>query len=426
MLGGGTFTRQNKVLPGAYINFISAARATATLSERGVATMPLELDWGPDGTVFEVEQEEFIKDSIKIFGYSYSDAKMLALRELFKHATKAFLYRLTSGGEKATNLFATAKYSGTRGNDLKVVVADSVDVEGAYDVKLYMDVTLVDSQTVAKAEELVDNEFVVWEKDAELAATSGTALVGGTNGTVTGASHQKYLDAIESYSFNAMGVCTDDASTKALYAAFTQRMRDKVGTKFQCALFAHAADYEGVINVKNCVDVVPWVVGIEAACAVNASCTNVAYDGELTVDTSYTQAQLEKAIKAGEFVLHSVGTEVRILEDIDSLVTFTDDKNELFQSNQTVRVLDQIATDIASLFNTKYHGKIQNNASGRVSLWSDIVTHHKELEKLGAIENFSEDDVVVSAGGEKKSVSVEDKITVVNAMAQLYMTVVIQ
>lgn len=426
MLGGGTFTRQNKVLPGAYINFISAARATATLSERGVATMPLELDWGPDGTVFEVEQEEFIKDSIKIFGYSYSDAKMLALRELFKHATKAFLYRLTSGGEKATNLFATAKYSGTRGNDLKVVVADSVDVEGAYDVKLYMDVTLVDSQTVAKAEELVDNEFVVWKKDAELAATSGTALVGGTNGTVTGASHQKYLDAIESYSFNAMGVCTDDASTKALYAAFTQRMRDKVGTKFQCALFAHAADYEGVINVKNCVDVVPWVVGIEAACAVNASCTNVAYDGELTVDTSYTQAQLEKAIKAGEFVLHSVGTEVRILEDIDSLVTFTDDKNELFQSNQTVRVLDQIATDIASLFNTKYHGKIQNNASGRVSLWSDIVTHHKELEKLGAIENFSEDDVVVSAGGEKKSVSVEDKITVVNAMAQLYMTVVIQ
>lgn len=426
MLGGGTFTRQNKVLPGAYINFISAARATATLSERGVATMPLELDWGPDGTVFEVEQEEFIKDSIKIFGYSYSDAKMLALRELFKHATKAFLYRLTSGGEKATNLFATAKYSGTRGNDLKVVVADSVDVEGAYDVKLYMDATLVDSQTVAKAEELVDNEFVVWKKDAELAATSGTALAGGTNGTVTGASHQKYLDAIESYSFNAMGVCTDDASTKALYAAFTQRMRDKVGTKFQCVLFAHAADYEGVINVKNCADVVPWVVGIEAACAVNASCTNVVYDGELTVDTSYTQAQLEKAIKAGEFVLHSVGTEVRILEDINSLVTFTDDKNELFQSNQTVRVLDQIATDIASLFNTKYHGKIQNNASGRVSLWSDIVTLHKELEKLGAIENFSEDDVVVSAGDEKKSVSVEDKITVVNAMAQLYMTVVIQ
>ena len=426
MLGGGTFTSQNKVLPGAYINFISAARAATALSDRGVATMPLELDWGPDGTVFEVEQEDFIKNSIKIFGYSYSDEKMLTLRELFKHATKAYLYKLTSGGEKAVNLFATAKYSGVRGNALKVVVADSIDVEGAFDVSLYMDTALVDSQTVTKAAELADNEFVIWKDDAELAVTAGTALAGGTNGTVTGESHQKYLDAIEPYSFNAMGACTDDSSTKALYAAFTQRMRDKVGTKFQCVLFAHAADYEGVINVKNCVDVVPWVVGMEAGCAVNASCTNAVYDGELTVDASYTQAQLEKAIKAGELVLHSVGTDVRILEDINSLVTLTEDKNELFQSNQTVRVLDQIATDIASLFNTKYHGKIQNNASGRVSLWSDIVAHHKSLEQLGAIEDFSEDDVAVSAGTEKRSVSVEDKITVVNAMSQLYMTVVIQ
>ena len=51
-LGGGTFTVQNKELPGAYINFVSAASASATLSERGIATMPLELDWGVCGEVF--------------------------------------------------------------------------------------------------------------------------------------------------------------------------------------------------------------------------------------------------------------------------------------------------------------------------------------------------------------------------------------
>lgn len=42
-LGGGTFVTQNKTLPGAYINFVSAAAASATLSDRGIATMPLEL-----------------------------------------------------------------------------------------------------------------------------------------------------------------------------------------------------------------------------------------------------------------------------------------------------------------------------------------------------------------------------------------------
>ena len=63
-LGGGTFLVQNKVLPGSYINFISAARASAVLSDRGVATMPLELDWGPDEVVFAVENSEFQKDSV--------------------------------------------------------------------------------------------------------------------------------------------------------------------------------------------------------------------------------------------------------------------------------------------------------------------------------------------------------------------------
>ena len=42
-LGGGTFTSQNKELPGAYINFVSAASASAALSDRGIATMPLNL-----------------------------------------------------------------------------------------------------------------------------------------------------------------------------------------------------------------------------------------------------------------------------------------------------------------------------------------------------------------------------------------------
>lgn len=45
-LGGGTWITQNKVLPGAYINVVSAGIASAALSDRGIATMPLELDWG--------------------------------------------------------------------------------------------------------------------------------------------------------------------------------------------------------------------------------------------------------------------------------------------------------------------------------------------------------------------------------------------
>ena len=77
------------------------------------------------------------------------------------------------------------------------------------------------------------------------------------------------------------------------------------------------------------------------------------------------------------------------------------------------------------LFATKYLGAVPNDAAGRVSLWSDIVSHHRELEKVRAIEEFSDGDVTVEQGDSKKSVVVTDLVTVVNAMGKLYMTVTV-
>ena len=431
-LGGGTFVAQNKVLPGAYINFVSLATASATLSDRGIATMPLILDWGVEGAVFEVTNADFQKNSMKIFGYSYDHEKMKGLRDLFKNITTLYAYRLNGGGVKATNTYATAKFGGVRGNSLKVIIQKNVDDESMFDVKTVMDTTVVDAQTVANAADLVANDFVTWNT-ADLTVTAGVALEGGTNGTVDGAAHQAYLDKIESYSFNALGVISAEDSIKSLYENFCKRLRDEVGAKFQAVIYNKAADYEGVINVKNKVTdedwdescLVYWVTGIAAACAVNKSNLNKVYDGEFTVDVDYTQTQLTKAIQAGEFVLHKVGSDVRVLEDINSLVTTSDTKGEVFKDNQTIRVIDQIANDIAVLFNTKYLGVVPNDAAGRISLWTDIVKHHEQMQDIRAIESFSDEDVTVSQGNTKKAVVVNDAVTVVNAMAKLYMTVTV-
>lgn len=66
-----------------------------------------------------------------------------------------------------------------------------------------------------------------------------------------------------------------------------------------------------------------------------------------------------------------------------------------------------------------------NDASGRVSLWNDIVKHHQQLEDLRAIENFSADDVKVEQGDAKNGVVVQDAVSIVCAMAKLYMTVTV-
>lgn len=432
MLGGGTFIAQNKILPGSYINFISLSKANANLSDRGIVTMPLILDWGAEGEIFEVSNSDFQRNALKLFGYDYSHEKMKGLRDLFLNAQKLYAFRLNGAGEKASNTYATAKYAGVRGNDLKIIIATNVDDESKFDVKTVMDSTIVDIQTVKTAAELVDNDYVTFKTDAELNVTAGMTMEGGTNSEVDGTSYQNYFDKVESYTYNIMGIPTTDETIKGLAVAFCKRLRDEVGAKFQVVLHNMAADYEGVINVANDVtadanfdksSIVYFIAGIEANCAINKTCLNKVYNGEFEVIVDYTQAQLEDAITEGKLILHKVGSDVRILEDINSLVTYSDTKNELFKENQTIRIVDQIANDIATLFNTKYLGNVPNDESGRISLWADIVKHHEQLQEIRAIENFSDEDVTVELGNTKKAVVIKDTVTIINAMSQLYMTV---
>lgn len=434
-LGGGTFTTQNKKLPGAYINFASAANAESSLSDRGYAAMAFTLDWGCDNEIFTVTNEQFKKDSVKLFGYEYGHPKMKGLRELFLNLKTLYAYKLNSSGDKASNDFAAAKYSGVRGNDLKIVIRKNIDDETKFDVLTYLDAAQVDAQSVATAQELIPNDYVTFKSDAVLAETAATLLSGGTNGTeVTAAEHQAFLDKAESYSFNAIGIVNEDEAINKLYSEYAKRMRDERGVKFQAVTWHNAADHEGSVNVKNetkdsdlgKAGLCYWVCGLIASCEVNKSNTNKVYNGELTIKSDFTQAELETCIDSGEFVLHQVGANLRVLLDINSLVTTDDNKGEAFKDNQTIRVIDVIANDVASLFNERYLGVVPNDKSGQVSLWTDIVKIFNDLMTIRAIEDFTADDITVEQGDTKRSVVITSACNVVNAMAQLYMTTTVQ
>lgn len=435
-LGGGTFTVQNKILPGSYFNFVSVAQASATLSDRGVVTMPLALDWGAEGKIFTVTGAELMKNSLALFGYDYTAEALKPIRELFRHAKTAHLFRLGTGGKQAENTLATARYPGTRGNALSIAVtANEKSGEPAlYDVATCLDGTEVDRQKgVKEVGELTDNDFVTWKSGGSLSLTPSLPLSGGKNGTVADKDYQTYLEQAERYSFHAMGCMESKSAVTDLFAAFTRRMREEVGKKFQTVLFRCSADYEGVVSLQNGTEgdsdstaLIPWVVGVIGGTAVNQSATNLTYDGEYAADCDYTQTALEEKLREGHFVLHQVDDTVRVLRDINSLVTVTAEKSADFSGNQTVRVLDQIANDIGVLFGKKYLGKIPNDAAGRVSLWNDIVQHHRQLETLRAIEDFDSAAVTVERGESKRSVVVTDYVTPVSAMEQLYMTVYVE
>ena len=150
-LGGGYWLFQNKTLPGAYINFVSKNKAFAEVVDRGYATMALSLDWGETNKIVRVEQEEFQKDSLRIFGYDYSHEKMKGLRDLFINTKTLYLYRLNSDAVKAQSIVATATCGGVRGNDIAVAISADINDASKFVVTTYLKtddvVKKVDEQT---------------------------------------------------------------------------------------------------------------------------------------------------------------------------------------------------------------------------------------------------------------------------------------
>ncbi len=436
--GGGTFLFQNKELSGAYINFVSMQKPLNSVSDRGVGALALELSWGKDGEAFEVTKEDFLKNSVKIFGYDYTRDELKGLRDFFKRAETGWFYKLGTGGTKATNATAEAVCTGERGNALSVAVERLESTEGnRYAVVTYLEGREVDRQEVAEAGDFKANGYITF-KAKTLAETASQPLVGGANGTVTGASHQDALNAFEAVAFNTLGCLSSDETVKSLYIEYTKRMREEVGKNFQ--LVVHnprtAPDHEGVIvlgcdavdekgtALKEITAGVYWVTGASAGCPVNESNENRAYNGEYMFKVPITQNDLKKALRKGHFVFHKINDRYLVAKDINCYTSFTVAKNKDFRLNQVVRVLDQIGNDIAVMFNKYYLGKTPNDSMGRNALYSDINDYIHQLESVRAVQNYDyKNDLKVEAGREKEGVAVALRVEPTTAMAKLYMVV---
>jgi len=441
-IGGGTFTVQNKILPGAYINFVSAGRA-AQLGSRGVVALPLELNWGPENKVFAVTAEDFNRTAIDVFGYDPTDASLLLVREALKRAKTLLAYRVNSGGQKASatvgGMAVTAKWGGTRGNDLKVAILTNADDATKVDVVTYLGTMEVDRQTVSAesgSANLKDNNFVTFGEAETLTPTSATALTGGSNGTVDGTAYSNFLNAIEVEAFNVIGYPGTDETIKALIAAFVKRLRYDNGVKIVGVLYQYDGDDIGLINVKNGViladgttitgdKAVAWVAGASAGAEVNESLTNVAYDGAVDVDIKYTKSQYEAAIQNGEFAFYADNGKARVLTDINSLVTFGDGVSEDWTSNRVVRVMDGWANDVARIFGERYIGTVTNSDTGRELFKADLVSLAMQYQAIDAISNFESADIVIQQGNGKRDVVVNCALQPNDSMEKLYMTVTV-
>ncbi len=437
-LGGGNFTLQNKILPGAYINFVSAQAGVAAGS-RGIVSLPLELPWGADEAIIAMDAADFNRNSLKTFGYYATAPQLLLVREALKRAKTILAYRVNQGGQKAAaaigGLACTAKYTGSRGNDIRVAVVENPD--GGFDIITYLEFEELHRQKVETATAVQPNDFVDFAPEGDLTAAVTAPLSGGTNGETTGGAYAKYLATLEVEGFNTLGYPGTDAETKALFVAFTKRLRDDEGKKVTCVLTGSPADHEGILNVKNGVvledgstippqQAVAWVAGATAGAQINESLTNTAYEGAVDAWPKYTKGQYEAAIRAGEFCFYGDSGKARVVSDINSLTTFAGGKTQDWAGNRVVRVLDGWGNDIARIFGQSYIGLVTNNDTGRQLFKADLVSLASQYQEIGAISGFSSYDLAIRQGEGKRDVYVECVIQPNDSMEKLYMVAHVQ
>ena len=436
---GGTWTTQSKTRPGVYINFRSEQQTLGTLGERGIVSLPLALPWGPAKQVTAVEAGA---DTFEALGYPITAPQLLLVREALKRARTLLLYRLNTGTQASATvggLTVTAKYGGTRGNDISIIIQANIDDPAKFDVKTLVSGQEVDSQTVATLDELAGNAWVNFTGTGEVTPTAGTPLTGGADGTVTAQDYLDYLAAIEVYDFNTIGLTATDTATKEVFVSFCRRLREDEGKKIQVVLENYPeADYEGVISVKNGVvladgttltaaQAVAWVAGATAGAAANQSLTYQAYDGAVDVAPRYTNNQIIAALQNGEFVFIPMDGRAVVEQDINTLHTFTPEKGKAFSKNRVLRVLDGLANDYMRVFSKSYIGKVPNNDDGRALFKSEIINITNQYANIGAVQNFDpQTDLDVQPGVDADAVVVNQWVQPVDSIEKIYMTVTVR
>lgn len=451
MPAGGTWIAQNKRRPGAYINFVSVPKPVGTLGSRGVVAVALPMTWGSEAGLIKLTGAELLSGASlpKIGCTAFDTEESLPFRAALAGCFTALLFRSDQGATKASavlrvnDLVANAKYSGTTGNDLIVaIVADDPEPD-TYKVQILFKTILRETFYVKTLAEFADIEsewvdFVVAATPGsqDIPVTAGTPLAGATNGAVNSARYPNFFAALEHENFQCLAINSTDVAVAPLIKTQIQLWREQRGKKVQAVAYNYtAADYEGIISVHQGfttdvdrieTDLFPvWVASMTAGANVNQSLTASVLEGAKMIINPVLEDEIEDALAAGKFILsYRQDGAVCVEQDINTLHTFTVDKNYAFSKNRVIRCLDEIGNTTALIFNRNYCGKVDNNSVGRNQYKGELISMIDQLVDLGAVTNFDgASDITVLPGISVDAVVVDLTIQPVDSMEKLYMTV---
>ena len=319
---------------------------------------------------------------------------------------------------------------------VQTVVDDIIEVDQVYGT--YTD---ENDYTPAKFEDLQDNFWVTFkynetDKDTQLMPTVGLPLTGGQNGVLLPNAYALYLKAIEPYDFDIMIYdCTDMVVKKAI-AQYIKDLNYLEGKGCQAVIPDFLkADNELIYDVGNgyilndgtelkAEQAVWWVGGTSAGADYNKGLTNARHPNAIAVSGRLGSTDRKRALRQGRFVFYEDKGAVRVLEDINSLTTFTKKKLRRFRKNRFMRTLLNMGDSIYEVYNNFYLGDVDDGEDGKNLLKGEILSLLSKYESTNGIQKFNEYDVEIFDGEEDDSVLIVISVRIMGSVDRIYVTII--
>ena len=229
---------------------------------------------------------------------------------------------------------------------------------------------------------------------------------------------------------------TTSASTaQQTIANWVKAMQEEEGKNITAVLTNYVADSQYVINnvqgitlsdgsTLTAAETGAWIGGVTAGAKITESNTARKFVGAIDVTPRMTKTEMETAIKAGKLILTvDKSQNVTVVADVNSLTSTTQTLGDIMKQNRSLRTACGIREDIGTVWDSNIKGKYNNNEEGRSIFKSALVEYFADLERRGAIQNFSADDITVEAGTAINAVVVTVAVQLVGSMEIAYITV---
>lgn len=325
---GGIFSKSNRpALPGAYFNFEQQQADSIPANPGTAVAIPFTHDWGPFETVTRVSS---FAEFQAIFGASDDTDGYRAVRQAFQGegfdgrggAGEVVCYRF--GGSSAAKasqtlnntsssaaITLTARYEGTRGNDLRVTTqdyaADSsqnelILLDGTTVVEKYQyadtDITDLAAQINARSDWVTAGSVT---SGTALSAVSAQAFTGGNDGTtLLAADWTGALDALDVHRFAVLCAYNlTDSSIRATVASWIDD-QNELGKRFFGVFGGSAGESLATAETRSAALASPNIVNVGVGTVTDS--TLGSGQSEQTLGTSEFAARVAGALAArGEY-----------------------------------------------------------------------------------------------------------------------------